>query len=61
MFQVGARDTFTEVSGKNIFLFFANLKHLQDCSQTDVYSRRPFNLNGIMAVEMQTGEQSRYF
>lgn len=58
---MGTRDTFTAVSGKNVFLLFANLKHLQDCSQTDVYSRRPFNLNGIMAVEMQTGEQSRYF
>lgn len=49
---MGTRDTFTAVSGKNVFLLFANLKHLQDCSQTDVYSRRPFNLNGIMAVEM---------
>lgn len=57
---MGARDTLTAVSGKNI-LWFANLKHLKNCSQTDVYSRRPFDLNGIMSVEMQTGEQTRYF
>lgn len=52
---MGARDTFTAFLAK-FFLWFANLKHVQDCSQTDVYSKRPFNLNAIMA-----GEQSRYF